>query len=87
VEHTVVSAHTRDHADAELVAALLAGDEAAFRGLVTRHHGGLVRVARQYVSTQGAAEEVAQETWLAVINGLDRFEGRSSLNTWSTRSW
>jgi RNA polymerase sigma-70 factor (ECF subfamily) len=44
-----------------------------------------VRVARIYVSTQAAAEEVAAETWLAVLNGLDRFEGRSSLKTWIFR--
>lgn len=65
-----------------LVAALRAGDEAAFRGLVRRHHAGLVRLARSSVSTDAVAEEVAQETWLAVIQGIDRFEGRSSVKSW-----
>jgi RNA polymerase sigma-70 factor (ECF subfamily) len=44
-----------------------------------------VRLARQYVSSPAAAEEVAQDTWLAVLNGIDRFEGRSSLKTWIFR--
>ena len=70
------------HPDQVLIDALRAGDEAAFRELVTRHHGALVRVAMRYVSTRAVAEEVAQETWLAVIRNLPRFEGRSSLKTW-----
>ena len=49
------------------------------------YHAMLVRVARMYVSTQALAEEVAQETWLAVLEGIDRFEGRSSLKTWIFR--
>jgi RNA polymerase sigma-70 factor (ECF subfamily) len=52
---------------------------------VREYHPSLVRVARIYVPTQAAAEEVAAETWLAVLNGLDRFEGRSSLRTWIFR--
>jgi RNA polymerase sigma-70 factor, ECF subfamily len=71
--------------EAELLDALRAGDEEAFRALVRDYHPSLVRVARMYVSTQAAAEEVAQETWLAVLNGLPRFEGRSSLRTWIFR--
>ena len=69
----------------QLVAALRAGDEAAFRSLIERYHAMLVRVARMYVSTQAAAEEVAADTWLAVLEGIDRFEGRSSLKTWLFR--
>ena len=69
----------------KLVKALRAGDEAAFRRLIEMYHAMLVRVARMYVSTQAAAEEVAQETWLAVLEGIDRFEGRSSLKTWIFR--
>jgi RNA polymerase sigma-70 factor (ECF subfamily) len=69
----------------KLIAALRAGDEDAFRELVREYQPSLVRVARMYVSTQAAAEEVAAETWLAVLNGLDRFEGRSSLRTWIFR--
>jgi RNA polymerase sigma-70 factor (ECF subfamily) len=68
--------------DAPLLAALRAGDEDAFATLVTRHHASLKRVARAYVSTDAVAEEVVQETWLAVIAGLERFEQRSTLKTW-----
>jgi RNA polymerase sigma-70 factor, ECF subfamily len=71
--------------DRELVEALRAGDEDAFRRLVREYQPSLVRVARIYVPTQAAAEEVAAETWLAVLKGLDRFEGRSSLRTWIFR--
>ena len=72
-------------AESQLLEALRAGDEEAFAALVREYNPSLVRVARMYVSTQAAAEEVAQETWLAVLNGLDRFEGRSSLKTWIFR--
>ena len=68
--------------DDALVAALRLGDERAFGGLVCRHHAALVRLARASVSSDAVAEEVAQETWLAVIEGIDRFAGRSSLKTW-----
>ena len=71
--------------EAERLDALRAGDEEAFAALVREYHASLVRVARMYVSTLAAAEEVAQETWLAVLNGLARFEGRSSLKTWIFR--
>ena len=71
--------------DAELIASLRAGDEAAFGQLVDRYQASLVRIARLYVSSQAVAEEVAQETWLGVLNGLDRFEERSSLKTWIFR--
>ena len=69
----------------KVLEALRAGDEEAFRELVREYQPSLVRVARMYVSTQAAAEEVAAETWLAVLNGIDRFEGRSSLRTWIFR--
>lgn len=72
-------------AEAELLDALRAGDEDAFRALVREYQPSLVRVARIYVPTQAAAEEVAADTWLGVLNGLDRFEGRSSLRTWIFR--
>jgi RNA polymerase sigma-70 factor (ECF subfamily) len=71
--------------EAQLLEALRAGDEDAFRTLVREYMPSLVRVARIYVPTQAAAEEVAQETWLGVLNGLSRFEGRSSLRTWIFR--
>jgi RNA polymerase sigma-70 factor, ECF subfamily len=72
-------------AEAQVLEALRAGDEDAFRALVREYTPSLVRVARIYVSTQAAAEEVAQETWFGVLNGLSRFEGRSSLRTWIFR--
>ena len=65
-----------------LIAALRAGDEQAFATLVRRHHASLKRVARAYVSTDAVAEEVVQETWLAVVAGIERFEQRATLKTW-----
>ncbi len=59
-----------------LVTALRNGDESAFRKLVEMYHAMLVRVARMYVSTQAVAEEVAAETWLAVVEGIDRAKTR-----------
>lgn len=71
--------------DDELVAALRAGDEAAFATVVREWHAGLLRVARIFTPTRAVAEEVVQETWLRVLGALDRFEGRSSLKTWVFR--
>jgi RNA polymerase sigma-70 factor, ECF subfamily len=71
--------------DAEVVRALRAGEESAFVALVEQYHPSLVRLASIYVRDRSVAEEVAQETWLAVLNGLDRFEGRASLKTWIFR--
>ena len=68
--------------DGELVRRLRAGDEAAFTELINAYHASMVRLARTFVSSQAIAEEVAQETWLAVLKGIDGFEGRSSLKTW-----
>jgi RNA polymerase sigma-70 factor, ECF subfamily len=68
--------------DRRLVQSLKAGDERAFVSLVDELSSPLLGVAMGYVGTRAIAEEVVQETWLAVINGLDRFEGRSSLKTW-----
>lgn len=70
--------------DARLLAALRSGDELAFSDLVERLHHSLVRLARLYVA-DNAAEDVAQETWLALLRGLDGFEGRASLKTWLFR--
>jgi RNA polymerase sigma-70 factor (ECF subfamily) len=61
------------------------GDQAAFRELVERHDGALRRLARTFVRTPTAADEVVQETWLGVIRGLDTFEERSTLQTWIFR--
>jgi RNA polymerase sigma-70 factor, ECF subfamily len=71
--------------EAELVKRLRAGEESAFRELVKRHNGAMRRIALSYVQTPSIADEVVQETWLAVIRGLGRFEGRSSLKTWIFR--
>jgi RNA polymerase sigma-70 factor (ECF subfamily) len=68
--------------EASLVAALRQGDETAFTSLVEHYHAALVRLAMVYVSDRAVAEDVAQETWLGVLRGLSRFEGRSSLKTW-----
>ncbi len=70
--------------DLALLERLLAGDEAAFRELVAAHHGYLLAVARYYAGPD-RAEDIVQETWLAVLRGLERFEGRSSLRTWLAR--
>ena len=53
--------------------------------LIERYGPSLLRVARMYVPTQSVAEEVVADTWLAVVTGLERFEGRSSLKTWLFR--
>jgi RNA polymerase sigma-70 factor, ECF subfamily len=71
--------------EAELLARLRAGDERAFEALVERHYPTMLAVARHYVSSRAVAEEVVQEAWLGVLNGLDRFEGRASLKTWILR--
>ncbi len=68
-----------------LVAAIRRGDQEAFVTLVERHHASMLRVARMFVRTTAVAEDVVQETWLAVIQGIDRFEGRSSLKSWLFR--
>jgi RNA polymerase sigma-70 factor, ECF subfamily len=71
--------------DAELVERLRAGDEGAFVTLVDRYHESLVRLATTFVPSPAVAEEVVQETWLGVVRGIERFEGRSSLKTWLYR--
>jgi RNA polymerase sigma-70 factor, ECF subfamily len=65
-----------------LIAALRDGDEAAFAQLVDHHAASMLRVARGYVPSREIAEEVVQETWIALLKGIDHFEGRSSLRTW-----
>ncbi|MFO7250957.1 MAG: sigma factor, partial [Actinomycetes bacterium] len=71
--------------DDDVIAALRAGDETAFATLLGTWSRGMLRVARAYVSTPEIAEEVVQDTWLAVIGAIDGFEGRSSLKTWIFR--
>jgi RNA polymerase sigma-70 factor (ECF subfamily) len=74
-----------DDDEARLIAALSRGDADAFAELIDRHSRAMVRVAMAYVPSRAAAEEVVQETWIAVMRGIDRFEGRSSLKTWIFR--
>jgi RNA polymerase sigma-70 factor, ECF subfamily len=71
--------------DQRLVAGLCAGDEETIAALVDLHSDALLRVAMAYVPSRAVAEEVVQETWIAVMRGIDRFEGRSSLKTWIFR--
>jgi RNA polymerase sigma-70 factor (ECF subfamily) len=71
--------------DEHLVDGLRARDEAACAALVREYGAGMLRVAQMYVSTRSVAEEVVQEAWLAVLKGIGRFEGRSSLKTWIFR--
>ena len=71
--------------DDELVTRLKAGDELAFRSLIDEYNAPLRRVARNYVATDAAADEVVQDTWVGVLRGIDRFEQRSSLKTWIYR--
>ena len=68
--------------DTALVERLRAGEEMAFADLITMYHGALLRLARQYVGSSPLADEVAQDTWIALLDSLPRFEGRSSLKTW-----
>jgi RNA polymerase sigma-70 factor, ECF subfamily len=71
--------------DGELVARLRAGDEASFAEILDAWSRGMLRTARAFVGSEQAAEDVVQETWVAVIRSLDGFEGRSSLRTWVYR--
>jgi RNA polymerase sigma-70 factor (ECF subfamily) len=71
--------------DGTLLDALRAGDEAAFASLVSRYHTRLLRFAESMVPNRAIAEEVVQDTWLGVVRGVHRFEGRSSVKTWLFR--
>jgi len=77
-----VSTQTDFTTDDTLIIALRRGDESAFAYLVDHHHASMVRVAMLYCRDQSAAEEIAQETWLALLKGIHQFEARSSLKTW-----
>lgn len=68
--------------DHRLLAALRGGDEQSFTAIVTRYHEMMVRLAMAYVPSRAVAEDVAQEAWLGVLQGLDRFEGRCSMKSW-----
>jgi RNA polymerase sigma-70 factor (ECF subfamily) len=77
--------HVRSIDDARVVKALRARDESVFEMLMREYNPSLLRVAQIYVTSRAVAEEVVQETWLGVLNGIDRFEARSSLKTWIFR--
>jgi len=68
--------------DAALIELLRGRNEAAFARLVRMHHAAMVRLAARFVANDDVANEVVQDTWLAVFRGLFRFEGRSSLRSW-----
>ncbi len=68
--------------EADLIARLRGGDEAVFACLVNTYSASLKRLALAFVSIDAMAEDVVQDTWLAVLTGIDRFEGRSSVKTW-----
>jgi len=71
--------------DLRMIEALRSGNEAAFVSLIDRYHASLLRLAMVFVPSQAVAEEVVQEAWMGVLQGLNRFEGRSSLKTWIFR--
>lgn len=71
--------------DLRMIEALRSGNEAAFVSLIDRYHASLLRLAMVFVPSQAVAEDVVQEAWMGVLQGLNRFEGRSSLKTWIFR--
>jgi RNA polymerase sigma-70 factor, ECF subfamily len=71
--------------EGDVLVRLHAGDERAFEALVVTHHHAMVALALTYVRTYAVAEEVVQETWVRVLDSIDRFAGRSSLKTWILR--
>jgi RNA polymerase sigma-70 factor, ECF subfamily len=82
---TMLERETTAVDDARVVDALKAGDEDTFAALVREHGPTMLRVASLYVRNRAVAEEVVQETWLGVLRGIDRFEGRSTFKTWLFR--
>jgi RNA polymerase sigma-70 factor, ECF subfamily len=83
---TITPTRPRGHeGEAQLLAALRAGDEASFDALVREYQPLMLRLARAFTPSRAVAEEVVQEAWLGVLRGLDAFEGRSSLRTWILR--
>lgn len=74
---------TLSGADRVVLAGLRAGDEATFAALVHQWSPAMLRLARQFVSTGQSAQDAVQDAWLGMLNGLDRFDGRASLRTWT----
>ncbi len=89
VQHTITGTNlagvVAPDEDLSLIEQLRGGNEAAFEALVDRYATAMLRLAMVYVTAWAVAEEVVQETWMAVLEGLNRFEGRSSLKTWMFR--
>jgi RNA polymerase sigma-70 factor (ECF subfamily) len=81
----VIGDETGQRGEQDLIDALRRGDQQAFAKIVDDLSPGLLRLAMAHVPSRAVAEEVLQDTWLGVINGIDRFEGRSSLRTWIYR--
>jgi RNA polymerase sigma-70 factor (ECF subfamily) len=69
-------------ADDDDLARLRRGDKAALRDLVHRHHRSMLGVARLFLHNRATAEEIVQDAWVAVLDGLARYEARASLKTW-----
>jgi len=69
-------------AGGDFLSRLRSGDKKAFRALVQKHHASLTRFAQKFVGTRATADEVVQDTWMAVVEGLPGFEARSSLKNW-----
>ena len=82
VQHAIEPAKPVSEEERALLEGLRRKDERAFTALVEQYNGSLMRLARLYVANRGVAEEVVQETWLGVLQGINRFEGRCSLKTW-----
>jgi RNA polymerase sigma-70 factor, ECF subfamily len=80
--HAEIAAATGSRSGQQTVAALRAGDERTFRELFARTYPMMKRIARGYVASEAVAEEIVQETWIAIVTGIDRFESRSALGTW-----
>jgi RNA polymerase sigma-70 factor (ECF subfamily) len=74
-----------DRRDAAVLVRLRGGDEAAFADLIALHHAALLRMARTYTTDAALAEELVQDAWIAFLESLGRFEGRSSIKTWLFR--
>ena len=79
------AASLAERRDAWTVAGLRRGDERTVAALVVEHRAAMLRLARCYVADRATAEDVVQETWIAVLRGVDRFDGRAALKTWIFR--
>lgn len=89
VQQNIAGSHRAGSAasaeDLHVIENLRSGNEIAFVSLIDRYHASMLRLAMVFVSSQPVAEEVVQEAWMGVLQGLNRFEGRSSLKTWIFR--